>query len=62
VERFTLPEALKDTNTKLGENVQSLVRPLADPTVRAAQHPVLTPTALPCADVRRTAVHGFASG
>jgi len=52
VERFTLPEALKDTNTKLGENVQSLVRPLADPTVRAVQHPIPTARFLPCASVR----------
>jgi hypothetical protein len=35
VERFTLPEALQDTNEKLGENVQNIVRPLTDPTVRS---------------------------
>ena len=51
MERFTLPEALKDTNTKLGENVQSLVRPLADPTVRAVRHPIPTARFLPCACV-----------
>ena len=34
VERFTLPEALQDTNEKLGENVHNIVRPLTDPTVR----------------------------
>lgn len=37
MERFTLPEALQDTNEKLGENVQSIVRPLTDPSVRAAR-------------------------
>ena len=60
MERFTLPEALKDTNDKLGDNVQSLVRPLTDPSVRAAWRirsgQLLFP---PCACIRRSAVHGF---
>ena len=34
VERFTLPEALQDTNEKLSDNVHNIVRPLTDPTVR----------------------------
>ena len=37
MERFTLPEALQDTNDKFGENVQSIVRPLTDPSVRTAK-------------------------
>ena len=37
MERFTLPEALQDTNEKLGENVHNIVRPLTDPTVSMLQ-------------------------
>ena len=49
VERFTLPEALQDTNEKLGENVQSLVRPLTDPSVRRVAHRCASATIrVPC--------------
>lgn len=33
VSRFELPEALQETNDKLTENVQNMVKPIQDPKV-----------------------------